>query len=702
MTKTISGYHTHGIALSITSTVIDGTFAVATGNAIHGSAAETWRLINNGYVYAYGGAGIQIGGGADITNTAGAVIYGREAGIVVDKSATIANAGSIYAYAKHGGYPEYSDGIFMGGGGAVTNSKGGLIEGAIAGIDAAKVATITNAGTIIAASVYTDGAAAAGAGIFLNQGGMITNSKGGVITGGIGIEGRQTLDLLNQGLISITANYGVNAIEAAGTMINAKSGTIAGGIEFTGGTIINAGQIKAAGYYGAIDFADTAGSETLVQAGGRITGAIANFGPNDTIDEAGITITSETFADGTLSLFSKTAKVDALTLDGAFNIGAFTLRADGHGGSDIVLGSETFTGTYAMALYVTAETASFAATARMEDGVSASARGATIVNHGTITFPDLNGSALTLNDGALTNTGLIEGYAGVSLTAGTIINAGAIIATATAALYRTDAVTGGRVSLINTGLIKGSTGLDIGGGSTVTNAGTISGSRGTAIQFGDGAARFVDDPGATLIGGVTASLNPTINSVLELASASASGHLAGIGETILGFNTITFDAGAAFTIQGAISGIAAGQTIENFAATDAIILDNFSASSVSTIAGGLVLKNSGATITLDIATTLAGAFAIHAAGTSTTITAAAAKAVTSSDIVSLGALSSSIMNILRPEPQVETGSLSVSWEPHAAAAAAPVSPVPPAPNIGWMLTHPAAQAAIPAVTLHSV
>jgi hypothetical protein len=189
--------------------------------------------------------------------------------------------------------------------------------------------------------------------------------------------------------------------------------------------------------------------------------------------------------------------------------------------------------------------------------------------------------------------------------------------------------------------------------------------------------------------------------MLELGSGASAGTLSGIGESVIGFGAIAFDAKSTWSLRGNAAGLAGGERITGFSPADTIVIDNFSASSFSTIAGGLVLKNSGATITLDITTTLAGAFAIHAAGTSTTITAAAANAITSSDIVSLGALSSAIMNFLRAEPQVETGAQSLTWPSHAASRVAAASPVSQAPSVGWMLTHLAAPAAVPAVTLHS-
>jgi hypothetical protein len=88
-------------------------------------------------------------------------------------------------------------------------------------------------------------------------------------------------------------------------------------------------------------------------------------------------------------------------------------------------------------------------------------------------------------------------------------------------------------------------------------------------------------------------------------------------------------------------------------------------------------------------------------GTSTTITAAAANAITPQDIVNLGALSSTTMRFMRPEPQIAADFRSLTWLPHQAAAPAAAAPAAQTESIGWVLLHAAAPAAVPMVTLHS-
>jgi len=247
------------------------------------------------------------------------------------------------------------------------------------------------------------------------------------------------------------------------------------------------------------------------------------------------------------------------------------------------------------------------------------------------------------------------------------------------------------------GTIAGGTGIAFSGASgTVTNAGTIDGTGGTAIAFASGGDRFIDDPGARLIGGMTAGAG---RNILELASAAAAGTLAGIGETIFGFSTIAFDAGAAFSLQGDIAGLAVGQSIEGFAANDSIILDNFSASSFSTIAGGLVLHNAGGSVTLDITTTSGGNFSIHAAGNATTISTSAA-AIADGAVITTGVLSSQPLGFLRPEgwrmndqPAVKPLFQNAAILPEAVAAEAPRF-------AGWLNVEPTPSPAFPVITLH--
>jgi hypothetical protein len=380
MSKTITGTTTLGVTLSASTTIIDGTIATS-AQAIYGSAAKTWALTNNGLVSASQSGGIYIKGGANIKNTAHAAIIGQYGGIALGGRATISNAGTI---ASNTGF---------------------------------------------------------GSAIFLAAGGAVTNSAGGVLRGGVGRASGSTasLTLVNQGLISGNFSYAVNA---TGTITNAKSATISGltGIELSGGTINNAGLIEdVSGNGTAISLSGSLYSDIIEQKSGTIIGAIAGFFGGDTIDEAGITITSASFANNTLSLFSGATKAGTLDLQGNFTSQDFALQSDGHGGTDILLGAETFTGTYAFGVALTALTSTVAANATVAGynyGVFGGAyRHFTLVNRGTIAAAGNTRAGIKfITTGSIANTGLITGAEGIYFDGGTISNAGSIAGTAGTAI----------------------------------------------------------------------------------------------------------------------------------------------------------------------------------------------------------------------------------------------------------------------------
>jgi hypothetical protein len=736
-TETFSGHY--GVALTLSSlfTSITSTGSISSpSDGVFGNSGRNWTVVNSGTLDGnFYGAFIN---NAALTNTARGLIEGRTG--VFGDVLNIDNSGTILGLAttNYGGY-----GISQIGSAVSVNRASGTIAGAkhganlfggsltnagsiIGQIGAYIVGgTLTNTGTILGAggssySTYRDAglqirsgfASNAATGIIAGPNGVIL--LGGSVTNAGHIEGLPGgYDRNIYGEVVSVASTGVTL--NAGLLTNLATGTISGatGIAFTGGTLIDAGTIATTLAHGnAISFGQ--GYSTLIlDAGNVVIGAIAGFLGGDVIDFAGTTITSEKFSNGVITLSNGAAVVEKLTLTGPLNQKDFSLIPQGSVGTELIIGQEILTGSYASGITLTAPT-TLTKTATITgnpNSISLNANGIygsksrdwTLLNQGLITGTlstyveavKILGAAHITNAASGTIIGdfigvLAGSYAGHA----TLTNAGTILAIGTASAAA-GVTLGGASKLTNTGLIEGQTGVVLGTGSTLTNTGTIAAlsAGGTAVTFDTGAARFIDDPGATLIGGVTAT--GTAAHVLELGHAGTAGTLAGLGETIIGFATITFDSGAAFTLQGDIAGLAAGQTIENFSSTDSIILDNFSASSFSTIAHGLVLKNAGATITLDISTTLAGAFSIHASGTTTTITAAPAGA-----IITTGALATAPMTFLHPATWVTLPATL------PAPPAAPVTQTParaiPAPTVsGWLHLHQSPQPPpIPAVTLH--
>jgi hypothetical protein len=656
----VSGSYNTAIDLTVPTTITKtGTIDSNAFRAIYG----TGILLNQGVVTGTDVA-IYVGGGT-ITNAAGALIDGAADGIVAFGyigHVAVKNAGTILSNGT---------GVLLVADDTVTNT--GLIRGNT-GLYADEFNTITNAGTI--ASTLAGGTAINLSG----QGNELILDAGAKIIGAIaGFSGSDVIDFAKQTISGKKLSDGTLALTDAGvtlaTLAFASTPNVG---EFTlasdgaGGTRLILGPEIITGTY---KYGVTISANyTSIAPGAEVELLQGYYGPNN----ANVYALVDNVKTPTTIVNAGRIIDTAGNRTGIRAVGATITNAAGG----------TIAGSGGIRLSSEAGSAS------------------SINNAGTIIgfsggFPGDYG--VNLSGGFISNqkTGFITGDTGVFLYNATLSNAGTVFGSEYNGVTNTYAV--GDITNLAGGTIEGVTGIYLYEYGTVTNAGTIAssqGASGTAIDFhGRGEAKFIDDPGGVLIGGVTAGDGAD---VLELGSGASAGTLSGIGESVIGFGAIAFDAKSTWSLRGNAAGLAGGERITGFSPADTIVIDNFSASSFSTIAGGLVLKNSGATITLDITTTLAGAFAIHAAGASTTITAAAANAVSSSDIVSLGALSSGIMNFLRAEARVETGFQSLTLPAHTASPAAAASPQPQAPSIGWIMNHPASPAAVPAVTLHSV
>jgi hypothetical protein len=201
--------------------------------------------------------------------------------------------------------------------------------------------------------------------------------------------------------------------------------------------------------------------------------------------------------------------------------------------------------------------------------------------------------------GSVTNAsaGTIDGQTnfGVFLDGnGTLVNSGAISGTSVGA----EVYEGGLVQNLAGGTISGGVGIYFGlNGGTVTNAGTVIGTSGDAVNFsaykGASSYRLIADPGAVFVGGINGGAG-----VLELASGSSAGSLSGIGTSITNFTSLQFD-GAPWSLSGNATGFAAIGTITGLAAGDTIDLTDFAATATGeTFASGvLTLTNSASAAT---------------------------------------------------------------------------------------------------------
>ena len=188
------------------------------------------------------------------------------------------------------------------------------------------------------------------------------------------------------------------------------------------------------------------------------------------------------------------------------------------------------------------------------------ASGTTLVNDGTIRggqggagFSNPSLSLLTAGPAGASAPGVTAGANG------TVSNAAA-----TASIQGTVGVqaSGAGVLVSNLGTISGTVGAGVvlAMGGTVTDVGLIFGGNGTAVSFGgSGGNRLVLSPGAQLTGAATAS---GTSNVLELASSTSVGTVTAVGIGIIGFQSITVDAGAAWSLSGPNT-VAAGTTLSD-------------------------------------------------------------------------------------------------------------------------------------------
>ena len=219
-------------------------------------------------------------------------------------------------------------------------------------------------------------------------------------------------------------------------------------------------------------------------------------------------------------------------------------------------------------------------------GVGVNLANGVLTNHGSIAG-GYYGAGVAGGGGMLTNSGTItggDGAAGVAVASGIVSNSGAI--------------TGGSG-------YYGGAGVQFASGATLTNAGFIGGGagftgsgNGDAVEFGTAVSRLILDPGASFSGSVVA--DAAFSNVLELADPPSFGEIIGLGDTILGFSTIEFDANASWLLGGNAAGLAAGQTIDGFHLGDTIEVTGFVETGHSYTSDGLVLTGTGSGETIGI------------------------------------------------------------------------------------------------------
>ncbi len=409
---------------------------------------------------------------------------------------TITNFGTLIS-------PSGPFGAQINGNGSLDNA--GTVIGN-AGVDITGAAAVVNTGHITGA--YASSLAAA---IEIGGGGSVANgspsftsaaisgaNSGVVLSGGIGT-------LTNDGTIigSGTAGYGVK-FSTGGTVTDGSSAVtlaaISGGltgvmIKGGSGTVANYGSIAGTVFAGIYL---TGGAGTLTNGSSSDTVAAITGGQTGVILESGGVVTND-------------ATISGATNQGIFGGGSDTIT----NGSSSVTSALIESGGYGVELISTS----------------------TVVNFGTIQGDGRFGIETS---GLLVNHGTLSGANGLRMVAtnGTVSNDGTIIGNSALAGYAA-------VRMSN--------------GGTLTNAGSLIASSGTAVQFaGAGNDLLIIDPGASFGGGLVLG-NTAVTTTLEMASGTSIGTLTGLGSRYVAFTTVSVDIGANWLL--ASDTIGAGYTI---------------------------------------------------------------------------------------------------------------------------------------------
>jgi hypothetical protein len=537
-----------------------GTISGSTG--IYG-ANQPVTVVNYGSI-AGGTAnnldsGVELRVGGSVTNQSGGTISGYE-GIYGGNygALTVVNYGDIAASGNAG--------VFLAGGGTIANQAGGTISGGFGVLTNYAAATVVNYGTIIGSELD---------GVALFSGGYVTNQIGGIITGYDGVTSINFMTVVNAGSIAAAGYYGAGVyFMEAGSVTNQSGGTITGYYGIKAGdsplTVVNAGNISENPYY-------QYGTGVLARGGGGIT------------NQAGGTISGGTGIYGGFAGPMTVVNAGTITGYSGYGIsmmdgGSVTNQAGG-----IIGGYHAIEADYALTVLNGGTIAAYRGAIGLFGGgyVSNQSGGTiggtvgiyspdapvTVVNAGNIlggSAGGLIGGVVLVDGGTITNEtgGTITGYDAIYGGGGaglTVVNAGSILGGSTGRYA-------GGVVLVGGGTVTNETGGTISGydaiyggrgaGLTVINAGTVTGYTYGAVLHSGGYVN--NQTGGTISGlvGIAASDPATVVNAGTILGNMSVGYAGGV--VLVGGGTVTNETGGTIAGYDAIyGGGSGGLTVSN-------------------------------------------------------------------------------------------------------------------------------------------
>ena len=278
MSKTISSVINGGVTLTA---LADDPATVTSSGAVTGGITVNYAglsILNQGQIgnTTLGGSGITFSNGGTITNQGSIGAYYGILGLKYGAPVTVVNSGTISAFSTGSVEPGggiFNLGMYLQNGGAVTNTSGALISGHKAIYAAYGALSLVNAGTIT-------GTGPTSLGVRLFTGGTVSNISTGTISGGTAVSGTG-VTVVNAGQITGTGAGSTGVYLQGGAVTNNSGGVISGtygvSASVAGVTVVNAGQIT--GTSDAVIFAAGTGNQLTVDPGASFSGAVNGGNP---------------------------------------------------------------------------------------------------------------------------------------------------------------------------------------------------------------------------------------------------------------------------------------------------------------------------------------------------------------------------------------------------------------------------------------